>query len=209
MPVTATWYPNGWMNFAAGNIDFDADTIKVALLSSTAAYNDTNQYWSDISANEITGTGYTAGGEALVNKTVTTTDSSALAAWAASTAYAVGDVVRAVTDNGNVFRCVVAGTSGATEPTWVTTTFRETADNTVVWVQFGSAIIVLDADDVVWANATITARYAAIYKDTGIATTSPLIGWVDFGADQSASGGNFTIQWSPNGILRSAAGSFT
>lgn len=209
MPVTARWYPNGWRNFTAGNIDWDADTIRVALLANTGSYDDTHQYWSDVSANEVTGTGYTAGGNQLTTPTVNITDSSGLTAWAASTAYALGDVVRATTDNGNVFRCVVAGTSGGTEPTWVTTSFRETADNTVVWVQFGSAVIWLDADDVTWASSTITARYAVIYKDTGVATTSPLIGFVDFGQDESSSNGNFTIQWSANGILRGGVGSVT
>ncbi len=209
MAVTARWYPNGWKNFVNGTIDYDADTIKVALLTSTSAFNDTHEFWSDISANEVSGTGYTAGGDTLATKTVNVTDSSALTAWAASTAYSLGDVVRASTDNGNVFRCVVAGTSGGTEPTWVTTSFRETADNTVVWVQFGSAVIWLDAADVTWASSTITARYAAIYKDTGSAATSPLMGWVDFGQDESSSNGNFTIQWSPNGILRAGVGSVT
>jgi lambda family phage minor tail protein L len=44
----------------------------------------------------------------------------AYAAWTASTAYVVGDVVRATTvpETGLVFKCVDAGTSGGTEPQW-------------------------------------------------------------------------------------------
>ncbi len=44
----------------------------------------------------------------------------AYSAWAASTAYVVGDVVRATTvpATGLVFKCVDAGTSGGTEPQW-------------------------------------------------------------------------------------------
>jgi 3D (Asp-Asp-Asp) domain-containing protein len=41
--------------------------------------------------------------------------------------------------------------------------------------------------------ATITARKAVIYKDTGSAATSPLLGYIDFGADEVVSGGIFSI----------------
>ena len=55
----------------------------------------------------------------------------------------------------------------------------------------------VDASVVTWTNVTLTARYAVVYKDTGSAATSPLIGFVDFGADQLPSGVNFSIQWNP------------
>lgn len=56
----------------------------------------------------------------------------AQADWAASTAYAVGALIEPVT--GEVWRCVVAGTSDTTEPTWGTPTVRDqVADNTVTW----------------------------------------------------------------------------
>ena len=53
-------------------IDWDSDTIKVALLSSAYSPNqDGHDYFDDVAANEVTGTGYTAGGAALGTKTVT------------------------------------------------------------------------------------------------------------------------------------------
>lgn len=53
-------------------IDFDSDTIKVMLLSSAYTPNqDSHDYLDDVVANEVTGTGYTAGGAALASKTVT------------------------------------------------------------------------------------------------------------------------------------------
>lgn len=53
-------------------IDFDSDTIKVALLSSAYTPNqDSHDYYDDVVANEVTGTGYTAGGAVLGTKTVT------------------------------------------------------------------------------------------------------------------------------------------
>ncbi len=45
---------------------------------------------------------------------------------------------------------------------------------------------VFDADDVSFTSATITARYAILYKSTGTASTSPLIGYVDFGTNISS-----------------------
>ena len=59
---------------------------------------------------------------------------------------------------------------------------------------------VVDGDDVTWANSTITARYAAIYKDTGVPATSYLIDVKDFGAERSSSNGDFTIRWNATGI---------
>jgi len=124
-------------------VDWDTDTIKVALL--TNAYTpdqDAHNYFDDVSTYEVSGaTGYTAGGATLANKT-------------------------------NSYN---------------------SATN----------VIVLDADDVTWSSSTITARYAVIY-DASPATnaTKPLIGYVDFGSDQSSSNGNFTITWDATGIVR-------
>lgn len=52
-------------------IDFDTDTIKAMLTTSSYVPNQaTHQYKSSVT-NEITGTGYTAGGVTLASKTVT------------------------------------------------------------------------------------------------------------------------------------------
>lgn len=52
-------------------IDLDTDTIKVALLSSAFTPNqDTQDYFDDVSTNEVTGTGYTSGGATLSGKSV-------------------------------------------------------------------------------------------------------------------------------------------
>jgi hypothetical protein len=123
-------------------VDWDTDTIKVALLTNSYTPDqDAHNYFDDVSTYEVTGTGYTAGGITLANKTNT----------------------------------------------------YNSATN----------VIVLDADDVTWSSSTITARYAIVY-DASPATnaTKPLIGYVDFGSDQSSSNGNFTITWDATGIVR-------
>jgi hypothetical protein len=122
-------------------IDWDSDTIKVALLTNAYTPNqDAHNYYDDVVASQVTGTGYTAGGMTLTNKT---------------------------------------------------NTYIPDTD-----------VIVLDAENVTWSSSTITARYAVIYAVGGTNATSPLIGYVDFGSDQSSSNGNFTITWDSTGIVR-------
>lgn len=60
----------------------------------------------------------------------------------------------------------------------------------------------LDADDVAWAAASFTCRRAVVYKDTGTPSSSPLLGWVDFGGDQAVSGATFQIVWDATGVLK-------
>ena len=50
-------------------IDLEADTIKVALYNNTHVFTATDTVYT--TTNEITGTGYTAGGAALASKAVT------------------------------------------------------------------------------------------------------------------------------------------
>jgi hypothetical protein len=127
---------------AAANdaIDLKNQTIKCALLSTAYTPDaDAHVFWDDVSANEITGTGYSAGGATLASKALST----------------------------------------------------DTGDNEGVF----------DADNVTWSTATVSAQYAVIYKDTGTASTSPLICCFDFGSAKSSSGGDFVIQWNTEGII--------
>lgn len=55
-----------------GSFDLVNDTIKCALLTSTHTTDiDADEHWDDVSANEVSGTGYTAGGATLANCAVT------------------------------------------------------------------------------------------------------------------------------------------
>ena len=64
----------------------------------------------------------------------------AYSAWASSTSYAVGAIVRASTlqASGLVFRCTVAGTSASTQPTWPTDIGSTIADGGVTWAAISS-----------------------------------------------------------------------
>lgn len=86
----------------AGDFDLDTggNTIKVALVTSTYTPDiDTHEDFADIT-NEVTGTGYTAGGETLASQAVTkdTTDDEGVfdaadVTWSTSTITARGAVV--------------------------------------------------------------------------------------------------------------------
>ena len=132
-----TIYNRFFANLMNKEVDLEADTIRVALLTSSYTINKDHNTWSDVSANEVSGTGYTAGGATLANKSVA-------------------------------------------------------QDNTNDEATF-------DADDVTWSSSTITARYAVLYDDT--LTNDDLIAVFDFGSDQSSSSGDFTLQFSSDGIL--------
>ena len=119
---------------AARRVDWAADTIKVALLKEAyTPLQDTDDFYTDVSAQEITGTGYTAGGATLASTTAT----------------------------------------------------YDAASNTVR----------LDAADTEWTAASFSAYYAVIYKDTGVAATSPVLAYVDFGELVTVSSGTFKLEW--------------
>ena len=65
----------------------------------------------------------------------------AVAVWAASTEFAVGDIRRATTEqpSGLFFRCSTAGTSASSEPGWPNMVGDTVTDGTCVWTAIASA----------------------------------------------------------------------
>lgn len=65
-------------NFKGGimraEFDCDGDTLTAGLLNNTHAFDADNDAWANVSANEISGTGYTAGGANLANNAATNDD---------------------------------------------------------------------------------------------------------------------------------------
>lgn len=144
MAVTTKWYgvpvKNLMSGVANGVWDWDTDTIKLSLHTSSYAQNlDTDDFYNDVT-NEVAANGtYTTGGLTLSGCTATY--------------------------------------DGATDETR------------------------LDANDFSVTGVTFTTRYGVVYKSTGTASTSPLIALIDFGADQTVSSGNFSIQFASNGVI--------
>lgn len=81
-------------------------------------------------------------------------------------------------------------TTGGVTLTAKTITYNP-ADNTVT----------IDADDVVWTDASISARYAVIYDNTPT-TNKPLIAYIDFGNTMSSTNANFSLVFADDGIAK-------
>lgn len=202
----ATWFRQAISKALNKELDFDSDAITMTLHTSSYTPNlDTHAYVSDLTAELAAGSGYSTGGITLGTLTRTTTAANSWGTSAAtSTAYVVGNVVRPSTGNGFLYRCVVAGTSGGSAPTWGTVLGRETTDGTVVWELAGSSITVLS-----WANAVFSSpfsagpfRYAVISDRTpGTAATQPLIALIDFGSNQTGGGGALNVNNAAQGPL--------
>ena len=75
MAVSAFWYGNGLKTAFNKEVDWDTDTVKMALATSSYTPDqDAHDYWDDVSANEVAGgNGYTTGGETLTAKSITYT----------------------------------------------------------------------------------------------------------------------------------------
>lgn len=191
MIVTTNVYGNLFDQAAQGNFNWVSHPVKLALLNDAYVPNFVaHVHWSDVSANEISGTGYTAGG-----MTLTTKSHSVLAAnswgnaWAASTSYATGTIVRPSAGNGYVYRATTGGISLGSEPTWPTVVGQNLVDGTVVWSCVGQQVAQWSSDPVTWSTATFVARYGVLY-DT---TSNVLICLIDLLADRSCNGSNFTL----------------
>ncbi len=74
MAYTAKWYGLGLKALLNGTTDIDTDTLKCALMDNTYTPNqDTDETWAGISGDEVSGTGYSAGGATLASVTLTYT----------------------------------------------------------------------------------------------------------------------------------------
>jgi len=58
-----------------------------------------------------------------------------------------------------------------------------------------------DAADTSWSSATFTTAGGVVYKSTGTAGTSPLIGFINFDGNQSPADQTFKIVWNAAGII--------
>jgi len=119
----------------------------------------------------------------------------AYTAWAASTAFSVGDVRRATSsqNSGLVFECTTAGTSGSSEPTWPTDIGSTLTDNTVVW----TAISSIYADLSTLAPDAIIELFELHYDNTLHGSTDILRWHAGTNADVT---GNIT--WNSNDYSR-------
>lgn len=199
-------YAQGKRDIFAGTFSF-ASVLKIALVSGYTPDATGHNFFSDITG-EVTGTGYTAGGVTLSGISVTKTAANSWSpTWASSTAYSVGQIVRPTTGNGFIYRCVVAGTSSGTAPTWPTVVGTTVTDGSVTWENAGSWVVSASATNPSWSSATISATGAVLYYSTGTASTSSLICYLDFGGTFTSTNGTFTVTLPTNPGLVPLTGS--
>jgi lambda family phage minor tail protein L len=119
----------------------------------------------------------------------------AYTAWAASTAFAVGDVRRATAsqNSGLVFECTTAGTSGSSEPAWPTDIGSTITDNTVVWTAISSVYA-----DLSTISPSAIIELFELHYDNTLHGSTDILRW-HAGANANLTG---NITWNGNDYVR-------
>ena len=73
--MASAFYNNFFEQVGKAQIDFSANTFKAMLMTTSYTFDDTDAFRADLSG-EASGTGYTAGGQALNNVTITQDDTN-------------------------------------------------------------------------------------------------------------------------------------
>ncbi len=76
MAVTAKYYGNAFVSAFNKEIDFNSDTIKVMLCTSSYTPDQDAHNYKDDVTNEVSGTGYSAGGATIASPSITYTGAS-------------------------------------------------------------------------------------------------------------------------------------
>jgi lysophospholipase L1-like esterase len=103
--------------------------------------------------------------------------------WVASTAFAAGARIFPLTYTGYHYVCTTAGTSDSTEPTWGTTLFGTTTDNTATWTTIP---IASDDEDKEWqfmdiASASGSNEMMRFQQSIALSSTDFAVGDTVFG----------------------------
>jgi|TARA_E500000318_G_C3561598_1_gene213704 hypothetical protein len=140
MALTQTLCTSFKVSLFDGEMDFSADTnnvFKIALFTSTASLDATTTAYS--SANEVSGTGYTAGGKTLsIDTNPTSTDTTAYigfstVSWPSSTITARGALIYRSSGTGNNAVAVLDfGVDKQTNNSTFTITFPTADKNTAI-----------------------------------------------------------------------------
>lgn len=192
--MLAETYDNLIAQALAGHVNTGTDTFKMGLLTGYTPNLVTDVHWSDISAHEITGTNYVAGGATVSGLTVTVTAANSWThTWAAAQPYTYGQVIAPATPNAFLYRCAQAGTSGGSAPTFPTTIDGEVTDGGAIWICAGRAITVITSSAITWALASFSATACALYDFT----TGVLVSTTNFGAVEAPVAQDFTLNPDP------------
>ena len=127
-------------DLADDSVNLDTDVIKVCLLNASHSFNAGHTTYADVSANEITGTNYVAGGATLSGQTIISdvwdaTDQS----WASATFTAYHAVLYDVTNGNSLICSFISGRGTRYSQAWSTARYFEKleARNSARALRFG------------------------------------------------------------------------
>lgn len=111
MAITQAMCTSFKAELLGGTHDLDTDTLKIALYTSSASLDASTTAYS--STNEVTGTGYTAGGETITGAVIATSGTTAYldlgdVTWSSATITANGALIYNASSGGNEAICVLA-----------------------------------------------------------------------------------------------------
>lgn len=119
---------------------------------------------------------------------------SVSAAWTASTAESVGNLVVPTTANGYCYVCSTAGTTGTTQPTWPTTSGSTVIDGTAVWTYYAANPSGVSLGQISQAITQVANKYNV-----------PVLDLYENGNFYSQNS-TFTANFQPDGLHPNAAG---
>lgn len=214
MTVAAKVYGLALQSMLNKEIDFDTDSVKALLCTSGyTPSQDTHRYRSSLT-NELVTTATTLSASVAAGAT-TISVAASIAAGNRITIGAGGTqdtrTVTAVSGAGPytltldsaTTNAQTSGAAVAANPGY-TVGGQALASRTVAY-DAPSNTLTLDAADLSWSSSSLNCRYLVVYVDTGTSSTSPLICYVDFGADQTTTNGTFTYQLPTTGIAQLTA----
>jgi hypothetical protein len=128
------------------------------------------------------------------------------AAWHASTAYASGTYVQALTQADDAHRVAIflsaGGTSGSSEPTWDTTIGNTTSDGTITWTSKQYYRGISSVASSAAQNQFVAAAALSAPAVVGLVTNTAAIGFADNvsgGTTVTISDGVNSVGWTPDG----------
>lgn len=222
-----TLYPIFKKNLESGVHNMAGDTIACVLVGSGYTPNVTETSWANIESYEASGTGYTAGGQALTGQAITyyagggnvsanlptivnggagypvsSTFDVTVAGGTDSTAATVSVTTNASGVVTSVNGVPTQGSYTALPANPAATTAGNGGTGLTLNVKWGTSF---NAAAVSWANATVEAQYAVLVKGAApLAGTDPIIGYVNLnqgGGPLSSTNGTFQVSWNPNGVF--------
>jgi hypothetical protein len=182
--TTTSLYAKGVAAFLSGQIA-PSNTFNLAFVTSSYTPNlAVDNVWSDISTNEASGSGYTAGGQALTSVSVGILGYQGFAPRQGNTAYSLDQTIAFGL---YIYVCVGTGTTAIATPSSFPTAQGQTiTDGTVIWACLGTWVVYFQSATPSWNPLSLTGvQYGVIYDTTA---SDQLLVLINLGSSQTLTG---------------------